>query len=709
MIKEQNLIFEMTSTQNGNCPAPLLEEIKMLKNRVERHPTDWVAKMRLAEALTQQADTSEARRLYQEIVAADPGGVFAGRLKPESRSSPASWASDNGQLSRSRPGKSPAPSPVPPVPNLLWQRFANLPVRRKLLWVLLGAKLVSLPLLFMVSYSVFKAGTEQQVLRQVEARAGALAEDTGSQKLVAGLISGENPSKARLPAAGAAAAGAGSYTAVYLRDGSGEFILASSREEVKGTTRAGISLPNQNLLKKAAAAKGETVTDWASIDGRPYAMAAVALPAAAGAPKPVLVVGSDSSEINAVLGTSLAALLGVALLVLAGELLLARVLVKAIAEPVEQLRKGAAQISAGDSAAGRDSLRSAAAISKGGDECSELAVALSELCDELSYSTAALEEETRLRQAEAALYLREKQRLQQEVSQLLRDIAGAFHGDLALSCPAGEASEMADSLSVTIEILRQIVSQVVSAAFEIRSQAGNSSLEGEKLSQNSQASALATALDSVAEMNRSMRSVACTTLKAASIVSQAMMAAKEGEKRINQTAISVSQVRESLTRAKGVVKRQAESSQEIAKIVSTIASISERTNLLAFNVSIAAARAGYGGQVAASGRSPLHLVADEVQRLAERVRAEAIEIEQLVSAIQQGTLEALQTMEESAAQVETGTELLAKTQLSLRRLANMNHKTNQLLQSISASTVSQAQASARVLSIQFPGFNSNKS
>jgi twitching motility protein PilJ len=704
------LKIEMTSTQNGYCPAPLQEEIEMLKDQVERHPTDWVAKMRLAEALTQRADTSEARRLYQEIVAADPGGVFAGRLKAEPRNSPASWVLGSGQLSRSLPEKSPAPRPEPPVPNVLWQWFARLPVRRKLLWVLLGAKLVSLPVLVGVSYSVFNAGTQQQVLRQVEARADALAQDTASQKLVAGLISGENSSKARLPAAGAVAADAGSYTAMYLRDGTGEFILASSREELKDTIRSGVALPNQNLLKKAAAAKGETVTDWASIEGRPYAMAAVALPEAAGAPKPVLVVGSDSSEINAVLGTSLAALLGVALLVLAAELLLARFLVKAIAEPVEQLRKGAAQIAAGDSAAGRDSLRSAAAISKGGDECSDLAVALSELFDELSSSTAALEEETRLRQAEATLHLREKQRLQQEVSQLLRDIAGAGHGDLALSCPAGSSGDLADSFSATIEILREIVTRrVQTPAFEIRSQAGSSSPETEKLSRDSQAEALATALDSVAEMNRSMQSVASTTLKAASIVSQALMAAKEGEKRIDQTVSSVSQVRESLARAKAVVKHQAESELEIAKIVSTIASISERTNLLAFNVSIAAARAGYSGQVAASGRSPLHLVADEVQRLAERIRTEAIEIEQLVGAIQQNTLEALQTMEESAAQVETGTQLLVKTQLSLRRLANMNHKTNQLLQSISASTVSQAQASARVLSIPFPGFNYRKS
>jgi methyl-accepting chemotaxis protein len=693
----------MTSTQNGHCPAPLLEEIEILKDQVERDPSDWVAKMRLAEALTQRADTSEARRLYQEIVAADPGGVFAGRWKAESRSSPASPAGGNRQLSRSLPEKSPAPRPQPPVPNVLWQRFARLPVRRKLLWVLLGAKLVSLPVLVGVSYSVFKAGTQQQVLRQVEARADALAQDTASQKLVAGLISGENSSKARLPAAGAVAADAGSYTAIYLRDGTGEFILASSREELKDTIRSGVALPNQNLLNKAAAAKGEIVTDWASIEGRPYAMAAVALPEAAGAPKPVLVVGAAGSEMNAVLGTSLAALLGVALLVLAAELLLARLLVKAIAEPVEHLHKSAQQL-------GVALRKSTAALWKGGDECEDLAVAISELFDELSSSTAALEEETRLRQAEAALYLREKQRLQQEVSQLLRDIAGAGHGDLALSCPAGSPGDLADSFSATIEILREIVTRrVQTAAFEMRSQAGSSSLEAEKLSRDSQAEALATALDSVAEMNRSMQSVASTTLKAASIVSQALMAAKEGEKRINQTVSSVSQVRESLARAKAVVKRQAESELEIAKIVSTIAGISERTNLLAFNVSIAAARAGYSGQVAASGRSPLHLVADEVQRLAERIRTEAIEIEQLVGAIQQSTLEALQTMEESAAQVETGTQLLVKTQLSLRRLANMNHKTNQLLQSISASTVSQAQASARVLSIPFPGFNYKKS
>ncbi len=691
----------MTSPQNGHCPAPLLEEIEVLKEQIERDPTDWVAKMRLAEAFTQRARTIEARRLYQEIVAGDPGGVFTARKKAESRATPATGVGENGQLNRSVPGKSPVRSPQSPIPNFLRQWFYHLPVRRKLLLVLLGAKLVSVSALVGVSAWVCVAGTQQQVLRQVEAQAEAFAQNTANQKLMVAVSSGKNNSKA-LPEPGAMAAGAGSYTAVYLHGETGKFILASSRERVKDTIRSGVTLPNQDLLNKALTANGEIVTGWVNIESRPYAIAALALPDAAGAPKPVLVLGATYSEINAVLGTSLAALLGVTVLVLAADLLLARLLVKAIAEPVEQLQKSARLFAGGE--------RSARAPVLGGDECGHLAVTFNQLLDELTASTAALEEEARLRQAETALYLREKERLQQEVSQLLLDIAGAVPGDLTVRSLSGSPADLADSFTATIESLREIVTRRVQSrgvsrnapTFQMRSRACNSSPEVEKLFRDCQAEALATALDSVAEMNRSMQSVASATLKAASVASQALMAAKEGEKTINQTVSSVSKLRESLAGAKAVVKRLAESEQEISKIVSTIVGISERTHLLAFNVSIAAARAGSGGQV-------FRLVADEVQRLAERVRAETVEIEQLVSAIQQGTLEALQTVEESTSQVETGTELLAKTKLSLRRLAGMSHKTNQLLQSISASTVSQAQASARVVSIPFPGFSYRKS
>ena len=123
--------------------------------------------------------------------------------------------------------------------------------------------------------------------------------------------------------------------------------------------------------------------------------------------------------------------------------------------------------------------------------------------------------------------------------------------------------------------------------------------------------------------------------------------------------------------------------------MSIISGISEKTNLLAFNASIEAARAGEHGQ-------GFRVVADEVRRLAERVTDSTKEIEQLVSTIQLETAEVLQTMENSTTQVVTGTQLVGKTKQTLVGLANISNTIDQLLQSISASTVSQTIASQSV-------------
>lgn len=190
-------------------------------------------------------------------------------------------------------------------------------------------------------------------------------------------------------------------------------------------------------------------------------------------------------------------------------------------------------------------------------------------------------------------------------------------------------------------------------------------------------------------MGQSIQSVATDAGQAAAIARKAVVAAQKGGKTMDQTVGSIQNIRASVAETSKKVKRLAESSQEISKIVSIISGISEKTNLLAFNASIEAARAGEHGQ-------GFRVVADEVRHLAERVTDSTKEIEQLVNTIQQETGEVLQTIEASTTHVVTGTQLVASTKQTLQGLAQISQKIDSLLQSISASTVNQTGASQMV-------------
>ncbi|WP_239537040.1 methyl-accepting chemotaxis protein, partial [Serratia marcescens] len=86
------------------------------------------------------------------------------------------------------------------------------------------------------------------------------------------------------------------------------------------------------------------------------------------------------------------------------------------------------------------------------------------------------------------------------------------------------------------------------------------------------------------------------------------------------------------------IKRLGESSQEIGEITELISDITEQTNVLALNAAIQAASAGEAGR-------GFSVVAEEVQRLAERSGDATRRIAALVKTIQTDTHDAVAAME----------------------------------------------------------------
>lgn len=297
-------------------------------------------------------------------------------------------------------------------------------------------------------------------------------------------------------------------------------------------------------------------------------------------------------------------------------------------------------------------------------------------------------------QSEAAEQERQRnQVLQQELFKLLSDVEGAAGGDLTVRAEitAGEIGIVADFFNSIVENLREVVTQVKQTANQVNSSVGENEGAIRLLADTAiaQATQISQTLNSVEDMTRSIQEVASNAKIAAEVARSASNTAEVGGEAMEQTVSSILQLRETVAETAKKVKRLGESSQQISKAVSLINQIALQTNLLAINASIEAARAGEEGRGFA-------VVAEEVGQLAAQSATATKEIEQIVEAIQQETSAVVEAMEVGTTQVVQGTRLVEKTKQSLGKIVDVSRQIDQLLQSISQATVSQATTSQSV-------------
>ena len=289
-----------------------------------------------------------------------------------------------------------------------------------------------------------------------------------------------------------------------------------------------------------------------------------------------------------------------------------------------------------------------------------------------------------------------KEDLQRQVIRLLDDVEGAARGDLTVKAEvtADVLGAVADSFNLTIENLREIVKQVSVAARQVSQGSTENEAFARSLSADAlrQAEELAVTLNSVQVMTDSIQRVAESAREAEEVARYANETALRGGEAVERTVAGILDIRETVADTTRKVKRLAESSQEISKIVALISQIASRTNLLALNASIEAARAGEAGRGFA-------IVADEVRQLADRAAKASKEIEQIVLQIQGETSGVMTAMEEGTQQVIEGTRLAEQAKQSLDDIIQVSNRIDVLVRSITADTVEQTETSRAVAQV----------
>ncbi|MEH1943928.1 MAG: methyl-accepting chemotaxis protein [Nostoc sp.] len=320
------------------------------------------------------------------------------------------------------------------------------------------------------------------------------------------------------------------------------------------------------------------------------------------------------------------------------------------------------------------------------DELGHLATAFNEMARVIFTTTS--EAQRKADEQEEA-----KENLQRQVIRLLDDVEGAARGDLTVQAEvtADVLGAVADAFNLTIQNLRDIVQQVKVAAKDVTKGATNSETFARALSGDAlrQAEELAVTLNSVQVMTDSIQRVAEAAREAETVARDASTIALKGGEAVENTVAGILEIRETVAETTRKVKRLAESSQEISKIVALISQIASRTNLLALNASIEAARAGEAGRGFA-------IVADEVRQLADKSAKSLKEIEQIVMQIQSETGSVMTAMEEGTQQVIKGTKLAEEAKRSLENIIQVANRIDILVRSITSDTVEQTETSRAV-------------
>ncbi|WP_172571953.1 methyl-accepting chemotaxis protein [Vibrio vulnificus] len=273
-----------------------------------------------------------------------------------------------------------------------------------------------------------------------------------------------------------------------------------------------------------------------------------------------------------------------------------------------------------------------------------------------------------------------------DVRNAVQDVAkGRIQTSFDNKAPQGSIYQAVQEMSLS---LAEMISNLERSMHALRDELASVESRSDTISNLTATQQQSTAMIATAmtEMASSANHVADSASDTANNTDEADKQSKHTQELIHNTVSNIQGLASQLGTASQAVADLDKDVNNIVKVLDVIGDIAEQTNLLALNAAIEAARAGEQGRGFA-------VVADEVRNLAGRTQSSTKEIQLMINNLQQGSRNAIQTMEICA---ETSQSTVVESQTAsdaLQQIVQALESISTMSQQIATAAAEQTQVS----------------
>ncbi|BDZ72595.1 MAG: chemotaxis protein [Methylophaga sp.] len=228
-----------------------------------------------------------------------------------------------------------------------------------------------------------------------------------------------------------------------------------------------------------------------------------------------------------------------------------------------------------------------------------------------------------------------------------------------------EVGAMGNAFNSFVEKLQKLVMGITDASEQLSTAAEETSVVSRSTNQNiaQQKNETTHVASAITQMTATVQEVANSAEKASAAAIKGDKDSESGRQVVEEIVASINNLADEINSSTSVIRTLKSDSENIGTVLDVIKNIAEQTNLLALNAAIEAARAGDQGRGFA-------VVADEVRSLAQKTQDSTKEIEDLILTLQQGSDNAVSSMELNKTSIEGLVAKAVNATNSLKEITN---------------------------------------